>query len=509
MWNITLKKEEKDKMVHPELHSQFIEFLGGCIHDGIWVGKDSKIPNYDGIRKDTADALKEIAPPVIRWPGGCYADMYHWRDGIGSHRPVTWNENFGTEAPEDNGFGTDEFMRLCEMVGAKPWLNINMLRGTTQEAVEWAEYCNRAEGTSLADERAANGHPQPYHVSYWGIGNEAWAGGGTYTAEGYANEYRRYASAMPQFDGGMAVDPAMKLIAVGPDGNKKRERVEWTRDLFEALSAYRFPKLWAMDLHFYNWNLTPEETSESDFDENGWNRVVQGCLEIEDVIREQYELIQEGVKKAGPVNSGIPGAKASCRLVIGEWGNWHGCAFKSRPALYQQCTMRDAVTTALTLDIFHRNCDKVDMACAAQTVNVLNSLILTEGEDTILTPNYHVFRMYMPHRGAKVLDFSEESDDGSSEDKPYVFASKKDHAVTVNLVNASMTKKETVRIRKADGLSYVHGTVLASDDPHRCNTRQVPDAITPAKAEEPVQEEDGSFVFALPAASVTVLEFQT
>ena len=199
MSKIVVKCDTNSGYISPELHSQFIEFLGTCIYDGIWVGEDSEIPNYAGMRKDVVDALKVLEPPVIRWPGGCYADTYHWRDGIGERekRPVTYNENFGTFEVDNNHFGTHEFMQFCEMLGAKPWLNVNLLSGSVSEMREWVEYCNRSEKTSLSMERAKNGSEEPFQVKFWGIGNESWDGGGKMTAQLYANEYRKFASSMP------------------------------------------------------------------------------------------------------------------------------------------------------------------------------------------------------------------------------------------------------------------------------------------------------------------------
>lgn len=510
MKKIRIGDRKEGMTIRPELHSQFIEFLGSCIHDGIWVGKNSKIPNYDGLRKDTVDALRAIAPPVIRWPGGCYADMYHWRDGIGRERRTVWNENFGTQEAESNAFGTDEFMRFCEMIGARPWLNINMLRGTTEEAANWAEYCNRKENTALSAERAENGHPAPYHVEYWGIGNEAWGGGGTYTAQGYADAYRRYASAMPSFQNPFSKEEdsntQMKLIAVGPDGNKPKERVKWTRDFFEALSQYRFPKIYGMDLHFYNWNLNTEETSETAFAQEDWDRVVRSCMEIENVIQEQYGLIQEGLAKVGTPDPDPFFVRPQCRLVIGEWGNWHRGAFTNRPALFQQCTMRDAITSAVTLNIYQRNCDKVDMACVAQTVNVLNSLILTEGDQTILTPNYYVFQMFLPYRGGTVLDLTCEND-GKVDTDPFVFASEKDGIVTLNIINPSMTDEMEIAIEGAD-LCCLRGTVLCAENPNDCNTPRHPERILPRGVAPLERGSDGTFSAVLPAASIQVYQFQ-
>lgn len=296
MSTVKIDVQKKRGKISKELHSHFIEFLGGCIYDGLWVGEDSDIPNYDGLRKDAVDALRKLEPPVIRWPGGCYADTYHWRNGIGPRekRPITYNENFGTYELDSNQFGTHEFMKLCELVGAKPWLNINMMTGSSAEMREWMEYCNREEETSLVKERKANGAEKPFGVEYWGIGNEVWAGGGNMTAEGYADEYRKYATAFPNFislENGGEPRVAMKRIASGPDGNKPKERVEWTKRFFKALGNFRRPAIDGYDLHFYNWNLENFEQKETEFDEQDWNRVIRGCLELEEVILDRKSVV--------------------------------------------------------------------------------------------------------------------------------------------------------------------------------------------------------------------------
>ncbi|MDO5423257.1 MAG: alpha-L-arabinofuranosidase C-terminal domain-containing protein [Eubacteriales bacterium] len=495
--------------IPPELHSHFIEFLGSCIYGGLWVGEDSEIPNYHGLRKDAVDALKALEPPVIRWPGGCYADTYHWRDGIGPRekRPVTYNENFGTYEADSNQFGTHEFMELCRLVGARPWLNINLMSGTVAEMRDWMEYCNRKEGTTLSAERAQNGSKEPFRVELWGVGNEMWAGGGTSTPESYANEYRKYASAFPSF---VSLDPAdtdrpvMKRIASGPDGNKPLERVKWTKQFFQALGQFRQPPIDAMDLHFYNWNLDHGMHPETEFDEPEWDAVIHGCLELEEIIQEQAALIQEGLDQFPPQEGPeiFRGPRKTCDLVVGEWGNWHGGAFQNRPALYQQCTMRDAITTALTLDIFHRNCRLVRMACVAQTVNVLNSLILTEKDVCILTPNYDVFQMYKVHRNATALELKLEQAD----DKLYAFASRKDSQVYLNLVNTDMTREKEA-VLELPGARCLSGSILASDDPHACNTADAPNRIRAKAAALPAQ--NGSrFQFTLPAASVHTYTFE-
>ena len=517
MIHVKIGRPEEKKYIRPELHSHFIEFLGSCISGGVWVGKDSAIPNYEGIRKDVVDAMKAIAPPVVRWPGGCYADMYHWRDGVGPQRKVTWNENFGTYEQEKNEFGTHEFMKFCELIGAKPWININMLRGTVAETVEWAEYCNRKEDTTLSRERAANGHPEPFNVEFWGLGNEAWAGGGNYTPEAYFDEYRKYSTAMPAFKpmipGVQAEGPEMKLIAVGPDGNKPRERVNWTRDLFKEMAKYRAPRINGLDLHFYNWNIKDFSLPETEFDEDDWYHVIYTCLELEDVIKEQYALIEEGLAALpGPEIQDTFTNKPEVKLVVGEWGNWHGKAFLNRPALYQQCTMRDALTSALTLDIFHRNSDKIDMACVAQSFNVLNSVILTDGESMVLTPNYYVFQMYLPHRGGQALEISEDSGliyekQGDALKQLYAFASVKDGIITVNLINTSMDSPLEAELELAD-TEYLGGRVLCAEDPHCFNSPNHPQQVLPREAEAPEKSGMGYRIL-LPAASVSVYRFQT
>lgn len=506
MEKIVIDLSGKKGKIGKELHSQFIEFLGSCIYDGIWVGEDSEIPNYDGLRKDAVDALDELAPPVIRWPGGCYADTYHWRNGIGPRedRPVTYNENFGTFELDSNQFGTHEFMRLCELVGAKPWLNVNMMTGSTAEMRDWMEYCNREEETALMKERRANGSEKPFGVALWGIGNEVWAGGGTMTPQDYAKEYRKYASSFPCFvpgENGGKPESYMKRIASGPDGNKPKERVEWTRQFFEELGHFRRPPLDGYDLHFYNWNLEHMGQKETEFDEADWDKVIAGCFELETVIREQADLIQKGLAALPEEEGFLKGPEPACDLIVGEWGNWHGAAFENRPALYQQCTMRDAVTTALTLDIFHRNCDLVKMACVAQTVNVLNSLLLTDGESCIRTPNYDVFKMYMVHREAEALETETPEDE-----KVHVFASVKGRDVYVNLVNADMKEDKTVQLAFSGRMEYVSGQALECRDPHDCNTKEEPDKIRAKESRRP----DGAkqlFTVRMEAASVQVLHF--
>ena len=491
--------------INPGLHGQFIEFLGECIDTGIWVGEDSAIPNEHGIRVDVLDALKKLAPPILRWPGGCYADTYHWRDGIGPRdkRPVTYNENFNTYELDDHQFGTDEFLRLCETVGAEPWISVNMLTGTPREMVAWMEYCNRGETTSLSKERAANGHPEPYDVRYWGLGNEVWCGGGNMTPETYMDEYRKFASAMPGFTHQIGERTRMYAIASGPDGNKPLERVNWTNGIMRELARFRQPKIDAYDLHFYNWNITHKDDVSTSYTRAGWDRLIDGCLELETDILRQHELLEQGLKLMP-----IPEVPTDPRLehidlIVGEWGNWHRDATLARPALYQQCTMRDAVTTALTLDLLQRNCDKVTMACNAQTVNVLNALILTDGGKMALTANYHVFMMYRNHQGAKAIRLARRDADSGA----YTFASVKNNVITVDVVNAFMSDKTEIELSFADDVLPLNATTLASDDPYACNIPGETPELTPVPTDVPTMA-GHKVTLKLKPASVNTYRFE-
>lgn len=509
MQKINIKTQSKKSLIKKELHGQFIEFLGSCIYDGIWVGEDSPIPNYEGLRKDVVDGLKELEPPIIRWPGGCYADTYHWRSGIGerSKRPITYNENFGTYEMDSNEFGTHEFMNLCNMVGAKPWLNINLLSGSVRQMREWMEYCNRQEPTSLTKERELNGSKEPFNVEYWGIGNEVWGGGGMMTSKDYVTEYRKYSTAFPNFGSArdpLASKPAMKRIACGPDGNKPVERVEWTKDFFEEISKYRTVPIDGYDLHFYNWNIGSLK-DETDFDEKEWYELIAGCLEIEEVIKEQHQLIEEGLKRLPASEGFFPSPEVKCDLIVGEWGNWHGSSFASRPALYQQCTMRDAITTALTLDVFHENSDMVSAACLAQSINVLNSLFLTQGEKCVYTPNYDVFLMYKAHRDSMVLEIEQ-----NFESKPgeiFTTASINENSIHISVVNTNMKVTKDIELSFDRKVDFVHVEILEGDAPDAYNSFDNPNRVRKKKGEIPenIQETYGILV---PPASISLYQFQ-
>lgn len=490
--------------IDPKLHGQFIEFLGECIDQGLWVGEDSPIPNVDGVRADVLDALRKLQPPLLRWPGGCYSDIYHWRDGIGSKskRKTTYNENFGTYGPDDHGFGTDEFLKLCETIGAEPWINVNMLTGSPEEMRDWMEYCNRDEGTDLARERARNGHQAPYGVKYWGLGNEVWCGGGHMTPEGYVDRYRSFASAMPSFCHSVAEKSQMYAIASGPDLNKPMESVAWTQGVMRELDRFRQPPISGYDAHFYNWNIDHESDSSDSFNESDWNRVVKGCLQLEDLLVSQRAMLDQGLALVPHPEVSSDERLQHIDLVVGEWGNWHRDANTARPALRQQVTMRDAVTTALTLDLLQRHCDFISMACNAQTINVLNSLILTDGPNMVLTPNYHVFMMFKGHRGAKAINLPRKD----NESGVYVFASYQGHELMVDLVNPHMNDTAKVKLRFNHKVTPLYADELYAENPTDCNTPERPDLVSPKRVELSESAADHS-EYVLHPGSVNTLHF--
>ncbi|GEP73217.1 alpha-N-arabinofuranosidase [Lentilactobacillus rapi] len=491
--------------ISPYLHGQFVEFLGHGITDGIWVGRESDIPNIDGLREGIVDALAKLAPPVVRWPGGCYADTYHWRDGIGKpeNRPTTYNENFGTYEQDQHQFGTDEFMHFCELIGAEPWLNINLLSGSVQEMKEWMEYCNRKETTSLSNERKANGHPEPYNVQFWEIGNEAWAGGGFMTPQDYVRKYRQYSSAMPTFKQNIFDKSKIYKIASGPDGNKPLERINWTRDLLNEISKYRQPEINALDLHFYNWNLDSDTDMPTSFQEDDWYRVIKGARELALVIAEQKQLIKDGLEKMPVPESSMDQQLQKIDLIVGEWGIWHKASFMAKPALLQQVTMRDAIATAISLNILQENCENVSMACVAQTVNVLNSLIITDQDKTVLTPNFDVFMMYKKFQGSRLVQYQ------TREKNQFVdiFAAIQDEILTVCLINSHINSKQVVQVDFQHLAKGIFAERLVADDVTDYNSAEHPNTVR-TKQISFTDKISTMKEFDLPAASINIFQFK-
>ena len=369
-------------VIRPELHSHFAEHLGSCVYGGIWVGKNSPVPNINGIRRAAVDYLKELGVPVLRWPGGCFADDYHWRDGIGppAKRPKSVNTNWGGYT-EDNSFGTHEFIEFCRLIGAEPYFAANVGSGSPQGMRDWMEYCNQPSGSSLAEERAANGSPEPFKVRYWGVGNELWGCGGNFTAQRTAEEYRHFATFARAFGG---LRPY--LVGCGPNGNN----AQWTRGFMDTLAGYRMD---GYSMHFYsNGNLPPlEYTPEAMYAQ------LSSFPRIEQAIVQQRNLL-DGYDPNRRIG-----------LFLDEWGVWDRMSAddeKRNGRLWQQESMRSAVGAGLGLNIFNRQADKLHMCNIAQMVNVLQAVLITdgpEGRNCVRTTSYYAFMLFKPHRSKTSL----------------------------------------------------------------------------------------------------------
>ncbi len=369
--------------IAPEIYGQFSEHLGRCIYDGVYVGEDSEIPNKNGMRKDVVDALRALKLPVLRWPGGCFADEYHWRDGIGpkEKRRRMVNTNWGGTV-EDNSFGTHEFMELCDQLGCEPYIAVNLGSGTVQEAAEWIEYMTADGDSTIVKQRQANGRKGSWHLKYVGIGNENWGCGGSMSPDFYANEYKRYQCFCKNYG-----DNKLYKVACGPNA----EDYNWTKELMSRIDHWHAN---AISLHYYtlpgDWE---HKGSATDFDEQEYYTTISKAMYIENIIEKHLEIMDEH------------DPEHNIDLFVDEWGTWYDVEPGTNPGfLYQQNTMRDAIVAALSLNIFNKHSDRIAMANIAQVVNVLQAMLLTEGSKILKTPTYDVFRMYVPHHGAELVE---------------------------------------------------------------------------------------------------------
>jgi alpha-N-arabinofuranosidase len=489
---ITVFLEDLSVEIRKELYGHFSEHLGGCIDEGIWVGPQSKIRNIDGIRTDVVEALRKLSPPVLRWPGGCYADDYHWTDGIGPResRPrrvnIWWGQNI-----ENNHFGTHEFMRLCELIGAQPYLAGNLGSGTVREMRDWVEYCNFAGDSTLARQRSENGSPYPFDVKYWGVGNENWGCGGNFNPEDYAIEHRRYATYLRDYG-----NSKLFLIACGPNGNNH----EWTRRFF---TKYGIPdpfanaRLHAWAAHYY----CGTAGTALQYSTDQWYELLHKAIYIETLIKEQRALLDEL----------SPHQKIG--LIIDEWGTWHPPTPGKHPQhLWQQNTMRDALVAALSLDIFNNHAEKLTMTNIAQTVNVLQAMILTDGDKMLLTPTYHVYDLYQAHQGARRAKLEIESDSipfavGSERRNIAALhgsASVKQNVLTLSIVNTHATLPIEAEIALGQAsVRELSQTVLTADDITAHNTFDDPNRVRPQANQLSAAS---SWRHEFPPASVTVLQ---
>lgn len=483
--------------INRHLYGHFAEHLGRCIYDGFWVGEDSPIPNERGIRLDIVEALRAVNIPNLRWPGGCFADEYHWRDGIGprDQRPRMANTHWG-DVIENNHFGTHEFMDLCDMLGAEPYVNGNLGSGTVQEMSEWVEYLTRDDDSPMARLRRENGRDEPWKVPFWGLGNEAWGCGGNMSPEHYAQEARRYATFCRNHGGNQ-----LTRIAAGANEGDLR----WTRALMEAVNCLGCtkddnPVYQAISFHYYTHSGTGINTEDAaGFTDDQYYRTMAYAGGIERILASHVALM-DAYDPRGRVD-----------LVCDEWGTWWNVEEGTNPGfLFQQNTVRDALVAGLHFDIFHRHARRLTMANIAQTVNVLQAMILTDGESLVLTPTYHVFEMNKGHQDALQLGthiLETPSETLADEDLPLLSlsASVKDRTALISLTHLSAHDELDVSIDlRGRAASVGRARVLTADSASAFNDPSAPDRVAPVSLETRI--DDGVLSVRLPAHSFATVE---
>lgn len=491
-------KESDTIKINKNIQGMFSEHLGGSIYGGIWVGENSDIPNYNGIRTDVVEALKKINVPLLRWPGGCFADAYHWKDGIGpkEKRPDRMNNNWGGVV-ETNEFGTHEFMKLVEMLGAEAYLGGNVGSGTVEEMSQWIEYLNSDKKNEMSKMRREYGQEKPWGTKYWGVGNESWGCGGNMTPKYYSNQYRKYASFINDYPGA-----SLKKIASGPNGDD----TNWTEVLMENIPN---GMMWGISLHYYTIPTGEWENkgSEIDFDEDEYFTSLKNAIYIEDIIEDHIAIMD----KYDP--------EEKVNLVVDEWGVWTDDADPEDDSGYfyqQQNTLRDALVASSTLNIFNNHSDRIKMANLAQTVNVLQSVILTNPNNShiVLTPTYYVFDMYKAHQDAKLIPIDLESSTYENKESkiPAVNASASidsTDAIHITFSNLDPNKDNEVNISfKKDDYKKIEGEVLTSDRFNDYNDFNKANTIEPRPFSDFVMEDNQNLKVTLPSKSVVKLEMK-
>jgi alpha-N-arabinofuranosidase len=464
------------------IYGQFAEHLGHGIEEGVWVGEGSPIPNTRGFRNDVVAALRELHVPVVRWPGGCFADEYHWRDGIGprASRPTTLNTNWGG-VPESNAFGTHEFLDFVQLIGADAYINGNVGTGSPREMAEWLQYMTSDKPTALTAERARNGHPDPWKIAYFAVGNETWGCGGNMSAEYYLNLFRQTATFLKTPTGARP-----QIIASGGHDDD----TSWS----ELLTAKGGRDLSAVTFHYYTLPVNDwhHKGSAIGFSEEQWNSTMAHTLKMDEFITAN----DAAMSKSDP--------QKKVAFDVDEWGTWYDTE-PGREAgfLYQQNTLRDAVLAAVNLNIFHRHADRVRMTNIAQMVNVLQAMILTDGPKMILTPTYHVFHMFRPFQDATLLPT-----DLQVQGVSVSAARTATGEIAIALVNLDPRKVTPVSLSLAGAkVKTVKGEILTSAAMDAHNTFESPDAVKPTRFNG-ARLETGRLSVSLPAKSVVVLSLQ-
>lgn len=480
--------------IHPSIYGHFAEHIGGVIYDGLWVGEDSKVENVRGFRKALVDSLRRIHPPVIRWPGGCFAETYDWRDGIGprAQRPERVNWWYGWDGrTESNQVGTHEWIDFCRQIGAEPYFAANMTSVPALHIRNWIEYCNMPAGaTTLARERAANGSEQPFDVRFWGVGNENWGDGGRMTPEMCAQEFKRFSTICRSLDRDYE---KLKFIICGANGHD----IEWTRRLLGACANGDMHRIYGMSIHYYCGAAGDPLT----FDEADWYRMLRQA----DYMRRVVDDHRAAMDEFDP--------ERRIGLIVDEWGCWHpegSGPSRGRNLFEQQSTMRDAVVAAMTLNLFNNRCDVVSMANVAQLCNNLHCLFFADGERFVETPTYFVYDLFQGHQGGKQLEVVNEcgswaeAGEAALEKVSASASLAADGRLTITAVNLSCTEAAQIRLSGVGGSigGRAKLRLLAADDVHAHNTFEAPDRVRPVEWEADVA--DGEVV-SIPAGGILAL----
>lgn len=500
MAKIIINEKKKIGHINAELQGQFSEHLGRGIYEGLFVRPNSGIENINGMRTDVVQALRKIHVPVLRWPGGCFADEYHWKDGIGprENRKKMINTHWGGVL-EDNSFGTHEYFELVRQLGCKSYVNGNVGSGTVQEMSEWIEYMTFDGVSPMADLRKVNGHEEPWKVDYFGVGNENWGCGGNMTPQYYGNLYRRYQTYIRQYH----PDHPIQKICCGPSD----DCTYWTKQVLETCFAEPFGKqnhgfMDLLSMHYYVFPNSPQNHGNAtEFDEGTFYRTMKKTLYTDDLIQMHSDILDvyDPEKRIG--------------LSFDEWGGWYDVEPGTNPGfLYQQNTMRDALLAGTTLNIFNQHCDRVKLACIAQMVNVIQSVILTDGPRMICTPTYYVFDMYQDHQEAELLDSCmTENVTTGTDDNPIPAltesVSEKDGVITLTMTNMDLNQSYPVTVQFMEKkLQSVSGKIV-SEEVHAHNTFEEPDVVR-EKEFNGVELTQNGCCFTIPACSVLTLRMK-
>jgi alpha-N-arabinofuranosidase len=490
---LVLTADAPQATINRHIYGHFAEHLGRGIYDGFWVKGD------DGrwrLNEPVIEAMRRISPPNIRWPGGCFADIYHWKDGVGprEERPTVVNTLWGG-VTEDNSFGTHEFMQLVEALGAEPFVVGNVGSGTVEEMADWWEYINHPGKSPMADLRAEHGHPAPWNVRFWGVGNESWGCGGNMTPAYYADLYKRFATFLHGYG-----DVRPFRVATGPDATTNNDLPEWTETVMREAGRM----IDGLDMHYYTvvggWS---GRTRAAEFTEAGWLEAFDRAMQVEEHIRRVSAIMD----RYDP--------ERRVWLIVGEWGMWHQVEEGTNPGfLYQQSTLRDALVAAVSLNIFNQHAERVRMANIAQTINVLQAMILTEpeGDRFVLTPTYHVFEMYKGHQDAELLPLTLEAGEYTYEGETIpalsASASAKDGRVLLTIANMDPHQGRTVATSlRGKRFTEVTGRILTAGAMSAHNTFEAPETVQPARFEGGRLEGD-QLTIELPPKSIIALELE-